>query len=259
MAFPGTFSAHAGRVARKSVDFDGSTEYIGSNGNVTWGFGDTWSISYWINLASPTTRSETAIIVRKAAGTNESLIQLLHDGTTAGDPLTVFLSDSAGTNFKNLDFTGATPSSGTWANIVVTYDGATAGDPVTVYLDGTDVGAGSGTDNTGTMANDSREITVGAHSSRSSGFTDGLIAHVTMWSAVLDQNDVDEVAGQKLEFNPLRASGTYDKQASVAAWFKLGEKAGSTANIGKDYSGAGNDLDTTGNIADADISTDVPS
>jgi len=252
MGFPGTSGTPRIPTARKSVNFDGSTEYIQTTNNITQSTGDAWTVSVWFK-PDTVTATQNLVILQNTSLASTNLIQLQLDTSSR---MRVVCHDSGGTQIKDLVHTGGAGSIDVWTHGLATYDGSDTGDPLVFYLNGSTV-SGSGTNNTGTMTTTSRRMTVAASTPGSGNFYNGGIGHIAIWNTVLDQNDVDEVFGQKFEFDPNRASGTYDKQGSIIHWYKLGETGGSTAAIGNDYVGS-IDLDNTGNIADADIEADFP-
>lgn len=248
MSLPFTVPPFPG-VRKTYVDFNGSDERLRSSSAAALGHSDAWSALYVFKPNSGFTGEEMLFQFRGNDDDDNTRITI--QGAVTNNPLRVQLWNSTGTQFKTLDWVSLF-TAGVGAHLVITFDGATAGDPVTVYKNGVDQGAGSGTNNTGTMGTKSRLVAVASNTADSPGAV--LNAHwqeLAVWSSVLTAAEVATLWANRRYASLRNNFGGYVSSANLTHWWK----PDNSSDIGADY-GYGTAIDIDGsaaNVSSADV------
>lgn len=239
-----------------SVSFDGSSEYMANTTEQAIGISDTWSMSFWLKF-NDLTGVQYPIDIKVGANENARAI-VRWRGDLTPKRLQVIQRNDVGVDRAAHEWNDLVTATGAWHHVAVAFDNSAAvADRLTLWLDGVEVAPDSTSGGgTSTVSDLSRQVHVAALTGGFSHFN-GLMGPVTVWSALLDQDDVDEVFAGKFGFTPLLDGGTYDKSASNEHWWRLGRDP---TDIGKD-SGGGTAIDIDTNsvgITSADIVEDFP-
>lgn len=242
-------------VQPNSIDLDGSTESLLSTTS-TLGFANTWTIALWLKREDADTVVRTYLDVREAAGNINRVIISRKAGTS--DTLRVEVYDSAGTLFKDHEFSGQLPANA-WTHVVVAFDGAEANDPLRVYVGGAiRTPSATPTNTTGTMTDTSRLVEVPAT-------FDGRLHAIAAWNVELTAAEVSAIfaAGNGSDFNLNYDKNGYVSRGSLRHWWRLGHDSSPDADIGKDYAlspspAAINLMDAAANVTAADVVADAP-
>jgi hypothetical protein len=242
----------------KAVDLDGSTEIL-NKASASLNIGDVWSVETWCKADAGVASSGRTFFSARGGTNNNRMIWDGDDMDLNPGKLRFNLWDSSGTAMKAWSKTGVFALS-TNIHLVVTNTGGT----VKIYQDGAEMtGITKTTDNTGTMTDIAREISIGSDHA-GSGVWHGEFSTCCIWNVVLDSTNVTAI------YNGAGGSGTgylddmrvdqgnYDQSAALQHQWKFGNDGTADANIGVDYVPAANSfnlMDDSANITTADITT----
>lgn len=164
--------------------------------SATMGFANAWTVSFW---AKPSGfGGNPRIFFIPDSGVNGIVIGF----NTAGKIFANWYS-STGVAIKEYTTTNAF-STGNWYNIVVTWDGTTG----TVYVNASSQ-AVTGTDNSGTMTDTSRTLTLGSTDAHTATYS-GAFDELGIWSRALSSAEVTSLynAGAGVQY-PFTVASTF--------------------------------------------------
>jgi hypothetical protein len=217
------------RLPRRAyVDMNGSSEELRNATNNAIGIVNAWSIMFVCKpLRSSFTATENIIAIR-ASGNNNSFIEITIEGGVANDPLRIICRTSGGTVFKQLDWNSYF-ATGVGVHTIVTFDGAASGDPLLVYQNGVNVAHSSGTDNTGTMTDTSRRVSIGCDTA-GAGHWQGQIGDVAIWDVALSAAECAYLYKERRSVRLLKNEGPYVNAGNLEHHWQWLD----TSDIGKD-------------------------
>jgi hypothetical protein len=165
-------------------DLSGTGQYLSnaSAGNYTT---QAFSASFWIHPdAVDHTSPERTILWKGAFNTNGWYIQLGH--TNSGD--IGFVTSQSSANQITRSSTGAISTTG-YQHVLITRSGSTG----KIYINGAEVSYGTSATHIN-PASSSSNFTVGRYDTLTSGYIDGRIAEVALWSSALSLADAVALA-----------------------------------------------------------------
>lgn len=212
----------------KSLDLNGTDEWMAHDAYGSVGIVNQWSIAVWCNTDLDTGTNDHVFDV--AAGDTTNRIALVRNAS-GGDGWTFQVRDSSGTLFKEYKLDEV--DTGTWVHFCFTWDGAT----LKFYKNGAnrDGDLTKSTDTTGTMTDTGRAIFLGALSTGAGTLLfDGKIHSLAVWDQVLDAPSVAQIAGAgdaDLRFT----FGAYTNQGDLKRYYVPGLDEASATAMGEDY------------------------
>jgi len=201
-----------------SLDFDGSSEYMRSTGNVAVGIANAWSLKF--SVYSDRDTADEVFLHFKPAASTDSEIKLSKLGTVANDPLRVLIGNSTSGTIKDYQWDSALPS-GQWSTYTLVFDGSA--DTLKLYdAAGDEVAPDTlTTDGTGTQAAASRAVAIGADIT-GANFFDGRVREVALWSSVLSVGQLAELALPRAHLHKRSANNVGSTIAGLVRWWLLG-------------------------------------
>ena len=208
----------------KSIDFDGSNDYISIQDNNDYTFGDgssdsAFSISAWINMDDATNFT----ILNKGVYNTDAEWNFR---TNASDKLIVALYDESvsSTHESLVSDSAITAYEGSWIHVAATYDGTggtSANSGLTLYLNGSALA--SSTADAGTyvaMENLGGDVYIGK---MSSNYANGKITDVAIWNAELSATDISDIynSGEPADLT-LAASYDTDRTSNLKGYWRMG-------------------------------------
>lgn len=253
---PRFFATIAEDVNCHALDFDGSTEFLDSNGVFTLGVADAWTIAGWIKPSSSVSEFSTLFHAKPTANSNNAIRVINRNVDTSPFDLRILMSNSFATQYKELRWNNRTPVD-TWTHFVFTYDGAAVGDPVVLYIDGVNAGAPdvTTTDITGSQNDaDGRLVEIGDNPIFEPW--GGRYHTFAMWSTVLAADAVTAIYNSGSgAFDLTVDSGDYSSSSTLVHWWRFGKNS---SNIGEDAGTSPRDLVSGANMDATDIVVDGP-
>ncbi|WP_298753757.1 LamG domain-containing protein, partial [uncultured Arcobacter sp.] len=169
--------------------FDGSNDYIDITSS-TLGIANNWTASLWVNWDSLGATDYMLDSYSFAVGGNNSRFFLSKLNTNY---FRVDLYNSSGTLFKSYTATDNQMSStGTWYHCMATWDGT----DLNLYVNGNLCALTKSTDNAGTMADASREFTIGSLTGGSANLCPADIDEVGLWDRALTLQEASDLYSQ---------------------------------------------------------------
>ncbi len=227
-----------------ALDFSGSSEFLQTSGGVTIGIANAWTIAFWIK--GNTFATSDVFLSFGTAGTNSRIT--IQVSLASASNMRVITADSAGATLKDYTFPGFFTNA-VWKHCVVTWNGTS----LLAYTNAVQTAQSTTTtDNAGSMADDSRTVTIGANQAGAAGIN--VKSHsVYIWNTTLAQADVTSLynGGGGSFVNPYMV-----QPASLKHAFLLGHGNG----LALDYQAA-SPLDLLANatgITAADVIYDSP-
>lgn len=248
-----TFSVDMGGSVLRSIDLNGTDEYLANTTNNTLGVANNWKLEAWVRGASSAAAGTAdKIFIAKNSGNNNDRIELELLNDTNGAKFRIRLWNSTGTLFKDYEFGSYTVN--TFTMLTIKWNGTT----LEVRQDNVDQtsGATKTVDSAGTMGTATRRVILGVDDALTANFWNGLIQRVSLWDSIGTSNDVTTTFAGKSAFNVRFNSGNYTGSASLKQLWDWRN----TSNIGASYgNGTGLiDVDTNAaNIDGTDLSTTV--
>ena len=208
----------------KSIDFDGSNDYISIQDNNDYTFGDgssdsAFSIYAWINMDDATNFT----ILNKGVYNTDAEWNFR---TNASDKLIVALYDESvsSTHESLVSDSAITAYEGSWIHVAATYDGTggtSANSGLTLYLNGSALA--SSTADAGTyvaMENLGGDVYIGK---MSSNYANGKITDVAIWNAELSATDISDIynSGEPADLT-LAASYDTDRTSNLKGYWRMG-------------------------------------
>ena len=208
----------------KSIDFDGSNDYISIQDNNDYTFGDgssdsAFSIYAWINMDDATNFT----ILNKGVYNTDAEWNFR---TNASDKLIVALYDESvsSTHESLVSDSAITAYEGSWIHVAATYDGTggtSANSGLTLYLNGSALA--SSTADAGTyvaMENLGGDVYIGK---MSSNYANGKITDVAIWNAELSATDISDIynSGEPTDLT-LAASYDTDRTSNLKGYWRMG-------------------------------------
>ena len=242
---------------KKSIDLDGSTEFLGNSTANLIGIADIWTLMAWVYPEDDSVQNGIVHCNTGSDQPNGFALDLM--GDEANNPLRVNLRHSSNGVLKQWrvdDFF----TLNTWHQIVVTWTG---NDDLKLYGGGSLIGDGDITktiDNTDNMSDTGRYFWIGTFDSGPTVPLDGRVHSVALWNAVLGSTAVvaiynsGDASGVDLRVN----RGNYTQAANLKHWWRLGVKSN---DIGRDWGRAALLIDVmtnAANISTSDIVTSYP-
>ena len=218
----------------KSIDFDGSNDYMISDSNIAITRG---TYQFWMK----TTTVENGTPLYWSAGQHAYLV-------SSGGNLYFWVIFPMGNKLYN---SGSLLQDGNWHHMLWTTEGASgASSSIKIYIDG-DLKATQTQTSTYSDVNTKLEI---ARYNPYNWYT-GQMDEVAIWDVALDADAVTAVynGGQPIDLSS--DDGDYDNSGDLQHWWRMGD--GDTYPTIEDNAGS-NDMTMT-NMASGDIEDDVPS
>ncbi|MHA2426443.1 MAG: LamG-like jellyroll fold domain-containing protein [Candidatus Hermodarchaeia archaeon] len=199
----------------RSIDFDGSNDYVTMGNAYAFDRLDPFSVSFWIK----TTDTGQVVIMGNLdltpeyegweiyMDTSEYLVfQLVHDGAVGPNMLQVRNNSNAWRD-------------GTWRHWCITYDGSSAAAGVTMYLDGSPVATTTNNDSLTGSTISTAEMGFGCRVSESSYFFAGKLDEVSIYDKELTAGEVSAIynGGDPTDLSLLSTAG------NLAGWWRMGE------------------------------------
>ena len=227
----------------KSIEFDGTNDYIDVGDNDSLSFGDSvtdspFSISAWIKMDTTTSFS----ICSKYASSNTLEYQFIF---VSGGRLIFRLFDGGSTVRIGRLTADISSNVGSWTHVVATYDGSSTLAGIKIYVNNSRADVTDSSLNTYVaMHNTSAPFEIGRYST---SYADGLIDEVAIFNTELSSTDVTAIYNSGIPndlctLNPL-------------SWWRMGD--GDTFPTLTDNGSGGNDGTMT-NMSSGNIVEDVP-
>lgn len=244
----------ATRFSEQTVycDMDGSSELLMDSALKTVGIANVWTLAYWIWFDADTAALDYIFDCRRTDNNVNCIAAYV--SWNSDNLLGFFNAGSDGATIKNYLY--SVPATGQWILHVFTWDGTN----VFFYKDGTlEASSSKDTDDSGTMTDTARGISLGYSIRWSAYHMDGRLHSVAMWNTAFDQANVTALYnGGDSDFNLLRSSGNYNQSTALKHWWRVGHDS---SDIGEDYGKHTNlfdVMDNAANISAADIATGNP-
>lgn len=237
---------------QRSVDLDGSTEYLSNTTTNKLSIDDEWTIAGWIKLDT----SQDFQRIFDIKGTSDSnRFELFY--STTGTKLVFRIWDSAGTLIRHLGYFNLI-SNDTWFHFTLAWKGSGSSP---FYIDGVLRNQDEQpTSTTGNLTDTSRKVYVGSNSSGGENLN-GRIHSLGIWDIQLQAAAVQDLYnnGQSFDWRELNGSYSASEIAALQHFWRIGL---ALDDIGKDYSTVtttGIDIDTNSvGVTSADIVVDYP-
>lgn len=233
----------------KSVDLDGSSEYMkNANNNLIW-IGNQWSIWFWVNADRASANEYIVNIKNSANAVND--IQILN--RWPNNQIRFIVNDSTWTNFKVLNSTWSAP---VWSIFygLLTFDWTQAWDPLKFYRNWVEDTWMTWTDNTWWMSDTWRNVAVWVFVWGWNNF-DWLVSRVDVWDTALPSAAAtslyDTWNGFQLDIR--NSKWSYTQTANVKHQWALWKNLWS--NIWEDFVSSWNIniSNNSVNVSDADV------
>lgn len=225
----------------KSLDFDGSDDYVDISGVDTTINTTTGSVSAWVKLD---TIGVSCTIFMASVDAN-NFIRLWYKND---DSDLKFQIKRGGTN-NLIDFSTSIEGDGNWHHIAMTWDG----NDLKGYLDGTEVASGT---MSGTFTGTIDTVHIGRYTVSSTSYWLGNIDEVALWDTALSATAISSIRNLGNPTDLLSNVGSYSSTSSLIGWWRMGDNA--TYPTIPDASTNSNSGTMT-NMASGDIVTDVSS
>lgn len=241
-----------GSVVR-SVDLNGTNEYLARTADQAVGITNTFTIEQWVRPRGSVSGSTAHLLTLKAGANNNNRVEIFLSDTAAGAPFSVHLYNSAGALFKDYDF--GSYSVNTFTKIGIKWDGTT----LTCYQDGAPVASTKNVDNAGSMTATSRRVYIGVDNTTAASFMDGLVYRTSIWNVGRTNASILADFALKATFDPRFPSANYP--LTEAAGLMQHWDWRDTASIGESYGNNATLIDVLTNAANVDatdLSATVP-
>ena len=227
-------AAAAGFSNTKSIDFDGTDDYMISGSNIAITRG-TWQ--FWMK----TTTVENGTPWNQGASQNLYLV-------SAGGNIYVWVIWPMGNKLYN---SGSLLQDGNWHQILWTIEGASGAESsIKIYIDGAHKVTQT---QTSTYSDTNAKVEIGRYNPYN-WLTDNL-DEIAVWDVALDAAAITQLYNSGEPIDLSSDSGNYDNSGDLQHWWRMGD--GDTYPTIEDNAGS-NDLTMT-NMASGDIEDDVPS
>ena len=225
----------------KSLDFDGSDDYVDISGVDTTINTTTGSVSAWVKLD---TIGVSCTIFMASVDAN-NFIRLWYKND---DSDLKWQIKRGGTN-NVIDYSTSIEGDGNWHHIAMTWDN----NDLKGYLDGTEVATGT---MSGTWAGTIDTVHIGRYTVSSTSYWLGNIDEVALWDSALSATAISSIRNLGNPTDLLSNVGSYSSTSSLIGWWRMGDDA--TYPTIPDASTNSNSGTMT-NMASGDIVTDVSS
>ena len=205
----------------KSIDFDGTNDYITIADHNSLSFGDglsdsSFSVSAWIYM-------DEATKFRVVGKTKFDTYMEWLLTTDADDDLRLVLYDSTTSNFISQK-TDSVLVAGQWYHVAATYNANEANTGIILYVDGS-VAASSGS-NVGSytaMHSTSASVSIGQakYSASTTDYANGNIDEVAIWSRALKASEIADIYNSK-RMDLSQSSLSYSAN-NLVAWYRMGD------------------------------------
>jgi hypothetical protein len=214
-----------------SIDLEGSNEALSNQTPQDIGIANSWTISAWLNPDLVDWNNRTFLHLQAGSGGANYFHMRARDSSP--DPtvqaLHVEFGDSNGNTIKMYIFDNVFVES-SWQLITVTWNGT---DLIVYRNDMILTPFLKFVDNSGSMTNTNRKVTIGGFDPTGAYQWDGKCYSVAIWDTVLGANEVSTIynfGDGRFDLNT--DSGNYASSANLPHWWRLGFDSN---DIGKDY------------------------
>jgi len=238
----------------KSIDFDGSTEYL-RGASSTLGIANVWTKSVWVMFDA---HASTYSVLAMRGGNNNNRFQMDFI-TTGADFIRIWMYSSAGSRFKDWAIPATNAPVGVWTMWSHTWDGTN----LKIYINGSEFTSPitKNTDDSGTMSDTSRQVGIATLGDLSANFLNGKVHSTAMWSVVLTEEQLGVLhnsgEGALIDYREAQGAYTSTEVDAMEHYWRHGFNSG---DIGEDLgNGTAIDVgDESANITAADIEDDYP-
>ena len=209
----------------KSLDFDGSNDYVNAGDKDEYSFGDgtndsPFSMSFWFYADSLNSTNRVTITKYGDSSNREYIVQVRESFVSA-----ILYDSTNGSNQLIINHTsGVTFNTGQWYHIAFTYDGSSTTEGADLYVDGVVASTATKTKSLGytAMGNKNSDLQVGARTNGSK-YTKGHIDEVALFDYELSADAISEIysirgSGRAADMNNLTNATT-----DPILWYRMGD------------------------------------